>query len=133
MAKLRLYSFMAWLYLKIAWSVGRMFGLFLLGGLVILSPLFAFLVWGVVLFILIQQRNFFSGPAAQPNAQTPTENHESPQLAQQIQFWENQRTLQPTDRDILINLSRLYTAQGNTTLADQYLHQAHEVDPNFSF
>lgn len=41
--------------------------------------------------------------------------------------------LQPTDRDILINLSLLYLAQGNQLKADEVLASARRLDPNHPF
>jgi len=43
---------------------------------------------------------------------------------------EQQLTINPKARDILYSLYKLYLADGNKKLADDYLRQAKEVDPN---
>ena len=54
-------------------------------------------------------------------------------INQQINFWEAQRQLQPTDRDVLANLSKLNIAVGNTATATKYSQQAFQVDPNHKY
>jgi hypothetical protein len=39
-------------------------------------------------------------------------------------------SIQPTHRDILINLSLLYQAQNNPEKADEFLVAAKQLDPN---
>ncbi len=36
----------------------------------------------------------------------------------------------PGDRDVIINLARLYRAEGKTQAADQYFNRAAQLDPN---
>jgi len=61
-------------------------------------------------------------------------NHTSSQaeglINQQIQYWESLRQLQPTHRDVLVNLAVLHQAQGNQDQAQEYLDQAKKIDPN---
>lgn len=52
------------------------------------------------------------------------------ELDQEIAAWEELRELQPTHRDILVNLARLYEANGSLLKAQDYAFKAHEVDPN---
>lgn len=131
MDQLRLTVFTTWLFFKITWSLCRMGGLFVLGFLLSFSPLLAVLVWGIILFVVTQrytnlkQSFFLKHP-------TPDEIVEQ-KINQQIMFWENQRNQQPTDRDVLINLTRLYAAQGNQAQVEKYTQEARRVDPNFQF
>jgi hypothetical protein len=58
---------------------------------------------------------------------------DSPQPVQQyIQYWENMKNLQPTHRDILLNLAALYDYAGDATQAAKMKKQAKFVDPNYS-
>jgi hypothetical protein len=128
MEKLLFTVFKVWLFLKIGWSIFRMILLLAGGFLFFFSPLLALAVWGFILLIFLSKRSsvlerFF------PQT-TVVEEKVAPDLNQQIEFWEAQRTKQPTHRDILLNLAHLYAAQGNQEKALQFEQQAHEVDPN---
>lgn len=59
-----------------------------------------------------------------------TLNTSDKELQEQIEYWERLRSLQPTHRDILLNLSLLYQAKGDQAKANEYLLQAKELDPN---
>lgn len=70
------------------------------------------------------RRTRFSQPVT-PTAQAPTDS-----LQQQIDTWQHVLEKQPTDRDVLWNLSLLYKAKGNDKMAQLYLQKAKQVDPN---
>jgi tetratricopeptide (TPR) repeat protein len=54
------------------------------------------------------------------------------EMDEELRYWLALSELQPTHRDILINISLLYQALGNQVAADEYWQRAHELDPNFS-
>jgi tetratricopeptide (TPR) repeat protein len=125
MENLRFQIFTVYLIGKVSWSFFRMFIIVILGFLFAFSPPLALVVWGAIIFLFIWKYTGILGQhrSLDPNTQA---------ITQQIQFWETEREKQPTARDILLNLAKLYTAQGNQTQAEKYLQQAREVDPNFS-
>jgi hypothetical protein len=58
---------------------------------------------------------------------------DSPQPMQQyIQYWETMKNLQPTHRDILLNLAALYDYAGDSSKSADLEKQAKYVDPNYS-
>lgn len=52
---------------------------------------------------------------------------------EEILFWKKQLELQPTSRDVLWKLSKLYSSNNDQKQAEEYSKQAHIVDPNFNF
>lgn len=52
------------------------------------------------------------------------------QLQTKIVFWETVLEKQPNSRDILLNLSHLYSAQGDDIKALEYKEKALKIDPN---
>lgn len=60
----------------------------------------------------------------------PTAITAEARLDQEIQYWENLHQLQPTHRDILVNLVALYQLKGDEAKATYYLEQARRLDPN---
>jgi tetratricopeptide (TPR) repeat protein len=54
------------------------------------------------------------------------------EIRQELNYWLELAELQPTHRDILINISLLYLAIGDNKTADEYWQRANEIDPNFS-
>lgn len=88
----------------------------------------AFLVLVIALvFSLIRYQTFplFTRFFPQP---TPSISFEL--INKEISYWEKLRSLQPQHRDVLINLSLLYHAKGETTKAQELLDQARQLDPN---
>lgn len=83
-----------------------------------LITLLFFIYFSLLLFKSLTQKPI--SPVTVPNAQIETE----------ITKWLSLYHQQPTHRDVLINLSLLYSAQGDTENARQYLNQAREIDPN---
>lgn len=67
-------------------------------------------------------------PATPPPKETDSAT--SAVLTETIKTWEEYHRLQPTHRDVLLNLSLLYSAQGEQEKARKYLLQAQAVDPN---
>jgi tetratricopeptide (TPR) repeat protein len=124
MENLRLQIFSVYLLGKVSWSFFRMLIIVCSGFLFAFSPPLALLVWGVIFFLFIWKYTDVLGQhrSLDPNTQA---------ISQHIQFWEAEREKQPTARDILLNLAKLYTAQGNHTQAEKYLQQARDIDPNF--
>ena len=53
------------------------------------------------------------------------------QLEKQLIIHQELYRLQPTDRDVLINLALLYRALNQVELADEYWAKAQKVDPNY--
>ncbi len=54
-------------------------------------------------------------------------------ITREIEFWEAVAKLQPTHRDVLLNLAELYQADKNLLRANEYFNRAKEVDPNYDF
>ena len=54
----------------------------------------------------------------------------SNQIDDQITFWENILTIQPESRDVLLNLSHLYSANNLEDKAHYYKNRAIKIDPN---
>jgi tetratricopeptide (TPR) repeat protein len=77
-----------------------------------------------------------SASATAPSAITleDTVNAATPQvqttLDQEIEFWLKWYQIQPTHRDVLLNLASLFEQAGNEEQALLYLKQAQELDPN---
>lgn len=88
------------------------------------SPLLAVSIWALIVVIFIWRHT---------TTLIQESTHRSQEIQNQTQFWESQRAQQPTDRDILVNLAKLYAAQGNQVQAEKYLQEAHQIDPNFPF
>jgi hypothetical protein len=57
---------------------------------------------------------------------------ETPQpIEQYINYWETIKNLQPTHRDILLNLAALYEYAGDATKSAEMEEAAQQVDPNY--
>jgi tetratricopeptide (TPR) repeat protein len=54
-------------------------------------------------------------------------------LAREIEYWEAVAQLQPTHRDVLLNLAELYQADKNLLRANEYFDKAKAIDPNYNF
>lgn len=76
--------------------------------------------------------NFQPEPDHKPFAVNPDSNTNSNLLSQKNQL-ESWLEKQPTHRDILINLSQVHQALGNTDQAQKYYTQAQQLDPNHSY
>lgn len=51
-------------------------------------------------------------------------------LQNEILFWESVLEKQPNSRDVLLNLSHLYSALGDDIKATEFKNKALEIDPN---
>ena len=51
-------------------------------------------------------------------------------LKKEVQYWENILQLQPTSREVLLNMSQLYAWQDQKEKASVFQKQAHALDPN---
>ena len=130
MENVELIVFKVWLLLKISWSISRMVFLLVCGLVFAFSPILAVVIWGIILVLV--WKNFAPKQILFGNEKVIVpESQVNKNLDQQIQFWEAARAKQPTDRDILLNLSHLYAAENNQELASKYSQQARELDPNF--
>lgn len=58
---------------------------------------------------------------------------ENSKVKKEIQYWESVLPLQPTDRDILFNLSQLYTWDEQPKKAEKTLEMAKNIDPNYPY
>ena len=45
-------------------------------------------------------------------------------------YWQKISEKQPLSRDILLNISQLYSALSNEELSEKYFQKAHTIDPN---
>lgn len=59
--------------------------------------------------------------------------NEGSALQDEVIVWENALKLQPTDRDVLLNLYELYTRTNQPLKAQQALTKAKEIDPNYDY
>ncbi len=54
------------------------------------------------------------------------------QLNEDLQSWLKLYKLQPTHRDVLLNIANLYSQLGDQEQANNYVQQARQVDPNYA-
>ena len=118
--------FLFYLFFKLTWSFSRMF----LHFYAFLLPFFYSLILAATIFFIFAFSRL--KPASAPAIPLkPTTNITT--INQEIHYWESLLQQQPTDRDVLYNLSLLYSAKGDKTTAQQYLDKAKELDPNHDF
>ena len=115
--------FLCLLFLKVGWSLGRMLATLGQQFLCKSALVLAISTWVLITISLVGLHNLQQQKFASSQASLTTIN-------QQINFWETQRQLQPTHRDILANLAKLNAAAGNTETTAKYSQQAFQVDPN---
>jgi len=115
--------FLFLLFLKICWSFGRMAVELCQQFIYKSAPILAISVWVLIAISLV-------GLYTTQQQKTAANQASLAAINQQINFWETQRQLQPTDRDVLANLAKLNTVIGNTAAATKYSQQAFQVDPN---
>lgn len=52
------------------------------------------------------------------------------ELEETLTYWQKVAEKQPFSRDILLNLSQLYSALSNEELSEDYFQKAYAIDPN---
>lgn len=124
-----------WRWLQLPWFLLRL-------GKEVLSTLFT-LVWlsiaphrlvliCLIFFLSVFILNFFplSPTLFERFRPLPQPTQDTTKIDQQIQYWEKLKSLQPTHRDVLYNLSLLYAAKNEPSKAQEYWEQARQQDPN---
>ncbi len=80
---------------------------------------------------LVEEQGMFFSPEGRRDLSNAVKQNDK--IKQEIQYWGEKLTLQPTARDVLINLSRLYHWQGDEMRSAQYVEKAQKIDPNHSY
>jgi tetratricopeptide (TPR) repeat protein len=95
----------------------------------VLYPIRSFLITLLffLYFTLVLGKTLTVLSVAQPSNQITIEPFDNDT---ELKKWLSLYAQQPTHRDILINVSLLYSAQGDEENARKYLRKAWEVDPN---
>lgn len=72
----------------------------------------------------------FLSPRPLQNSPDKTAATSNSLLQQQLLTWEKMYQLQPTHRDVLLNIARLQEALGQASAAAEFREAARQVDPN---
>lgn len=73
---------------------------------------------------------FFTPPAIASSLASPPSSRATTTYQTELEMWLQLAQLQPTHRDILINIARLYQALDRQDLFQLYWSQAQQLDPN---
>ncbi|HEX7017921.1 MAG TPA: tetratricopeptide repeat protein [Patescibacteria group bacterium] len=91
----------------------------------LLSPFRSFLItlFFFVYFLLVLSKSMTQKPS-------PVVTVLNAELETELTKWQALYEQQPTHRDVLINMARLYSAMGDENNARKYVKKAQAIDPN---
>ena len=96
-------------------------------------PLALVMAVGFFILVLIWRSGMlvqFLSPRPVPSSLDKTAVSSNANLQQQLSSWEKMYQLQPTHRDVLLNIARLQEALGQASAAAEFREAARQVDPN---